>query len=124
MTTEAEATAAIRLDLGKRPDVKLLRNSKGSFQNERGQWVRYGLLMDGSSDWIGFKRVTITPDMVGQTVAVLLALEIKAPGAKPSGKDARKLWDDQEKFCEFIRVSGGLAGVVRSPADARRVAGL
>lgn len=38
----------------------------------------------GTPDYVGFDSVTITPDMVGQTVAIFAADELKIPGVKLS----------------------------------------
>ena len=43
--------------------------------------IHFGLCV-GSSDLIGFKTVTITPEMVGQKLAVFLAVEVKTAGYK------------------------------------------
>lgn len=63
----------------------------------------------GSSDLIGWKPTTITPDMVGKTIGVFVALEIKA-GTKPS--------PEQLTFIENVRRGGGIAGIARSPEEA------
>jgi hypothetical protein len=71
--------------------------------------VEFGLT-DGASDLIGCRRVTITPAMVGCTLAVFIAAEVKRPGVKVP--------DHQQHFLDFVRGFGGIAGVVRSDADA------
>jgi ribosomal protein S19 len=38
--------------------------------------VQFGLCK-GSADLIGWKRVTVTPEMVGSTVAVFTSIEVK-----------------------------------------------
>lgn len=63
----------------------------------------------GSSDLIGWKPITITPEMLGKTVAVFVALEIKA-GTKPT--------PEQLTFIENVRRGGGIAGIVRTPEEA------
>lgn len=68
----------IRLALGTGPS-RLWRNNTGALKDARGQLVRYGLC-PGSSDLIGFRTITITPDMVGQQVAVFTAVEVKDRG--------------------------------------------
>lgn len=60
----------------------------------------------GSSDIIGISTVTITPEMIGRTVGVFTALEIKAP--KGIEREA------QTAFIATIRQLGGIAGFVRS----------
>lgn len=71
--------------------------------------VRYGLCV-GSSDIIGLVPVQITSDMVGKTVAVFAALEVKDKRGRSTA--------EQEAFVAMVRAKGGLAGVVRSEADA------
>jgi hypothetical protein len=66
-------------------------------------------LCNGSSDLIGWHTVEITPDMVGQRVALFAALEVK---------DRAKLTDEQAGFLEAVRRAGGIAAEVRSPEDA------
>lgn len=63
-------------------------------------------LCKGSSDVIGWTPVVITPDMVGKTVAVFTALELKTPGVATT--------DEQRRFVEAVRAGGGFAQVVRS----------
>jgi hypothetical protein len=58
-------------------------------------------LCAGGSDIIGLRRVTITPDMVGTVIAQFVAIEVKTPGDKQS--------DEQERFLEMVRASGGFA---------------
>lgn len=73
-------------------------------------------LPKGFSDLFGLVSVTITPDMVGQTFARFFGLEVKTPKGRATG--------DQSNFLGAVDRKGGLSGVVRSPADARRVLGL
>lgn len=119
---EADIQADIRLALGRMPFVRLFRNNRGL------AWMgkvveRYGStvvianarpvefgLTDGASDLLGLTRVTVTPDMVGQTLAVFTAAEVKRPKVAVP--------DHQQKFIDFVNGFGGIAGVVRSPDDA------
>lgn len=64
----------------------------------------------GSSDVIGWKPVKITKDMVDQTVAVFVALEIKTPVGRAS--------DDQLRFIATVQRAGGIAGFPASPDEA------
>jgi|GEM_PF-5066692 len=66
--------------------------------------VKYGLAK-GTSDTIGFKVETIS----GIKIPRFLAIEIKTQRDKP-----RKI---QQKFLEMVQKNGGIAGVVREPAD-------
>ena len=72
-------------------------------------------LCTGSSDVIGWRTLTITPDMVGQQVAVFVAIEVKTGRGKPT--------EDQQQFLATVNRMGGDAGVVRSVADAARILG-
>lgn len=64
----------------------------------------------GSSDLIGFSVVTITPEMVGRTVAIFSAVECKAAGGR--------VRPEQANFIEQVRKAGGIAGVARSDDEA------
>lgn len=103
----------IRLALGSCPDIKAWRNNVGMFQEPKsGRWIRYGLF-NGSADIVGLKTVTITPDMVGQRVAVFLSVEVKTP------KAPKALPDDQQAWFDAIQKAGGIAVVARSVDDVR-----
>ena len=58
----------------------------------------------GWPDMCGFKSVTITPDMVGQKVAVFVGEEVKSSG---------KLSAAQEAFRDLIVSFGGIFRVLR-----------
>ena len=104
---------AIRLEHGSGP-ARLWRNNTGALKDATGRLVRYGLC-PGSSDLIGLRQVTITPDMVGQTIAQFVAIEVK---------DRGRLTEQQQAFITIVQQAGGLAGVARSVEDARRILGL
>lgn len=63
----------------------------------------------GSSDLIGVTRITITPEMVGKTVAVFTAVEVKV------GKD--KLSKEQRDFLALVQGWGGIAVECREVPD-------
>jgi len=88
--------------------ARLWRNNVGALRDARGQLVRYGLC-PGSSDLIGLRTIVITPDMVGQRVAVFSAIEVKDRG-RPT--------EQQQAFITMVQQAGGLAGVARSIPDA------
>lgn len=71
-------------------------------------------LPPGFSDLFGLVSVTITPDMVGQKLAVFTALEVKAPRGKPT--------ENQTNFLQAVNDNGGRAGVVRTVEEAVRIA--
>lgn len=63
----------------------------------------------GFSDLFGMTPMVITQEMVGQTVAVFTALEVK---------DKAKPTDEQSNFIKAVNNNGGIGAVVRSIADA------
>jgi len=75
--------------------------------------VRAGLEADGSSDFIGWTPIKITESMVGRTVAVFTAPEVKTPTGRVS--------EAQKKFIKAVNLNGGIAGVVRSTEDVRKL---
>jgi hypothetical protein len=111
---ETDLQQRIRLALGLLPDLRLWRNNSGKLPDPRtGRWVQFGVASPGGSDLIGYKSVTITPDMVGQKIAVFTAIEIKTPNGRATPA--------QQNFIDHIRRAGGIAAIVRSIADAQRV---
>lgn len=71
--------------------------------------IHYGLFK-GSSDLIGWKITPITEDMIGRNIAVFVALEVKRP-------DRSHTSDEQHRFIDAIKGSGGIAGIVKSTKD-------
>lgn len=100
----------IRLALGRGP-VRLWRNNTGALKDANGRLVRYGLCQ-GSSDLIGYRTIEITPDMVGQRLAVFTAIEVK---------DRGRATPQQLQFLDLVVAAGGLGGVARSVEDARTI---
>lgn len=80
----------------------------------RARPVEFGLT-DGASDLIGLTQVIITPDMIGRTVALFTAGEVKRPKVTVP--------EHQQRFVDFVIAFGGIAGVVRSPEDALQLVG-
>jgi len=91
------------------PHVKLYRNNRGVAVYGNKQ-VAYGVGPRGGSDWIGYKRVFITSDMIGSFVAVFVAIEAKRPGEKAD--------DNQQRFIDEVLSAGGCAGVATSGEQA------
>ena len=109
--SETDLQQRIRLALGTRPDLRLFRNNTGTLPDPRtGRPVQFGLAR-GSADLIGYRTVTITPDMVGQQVAVFTSLEVKTPTGR--------IRPEQTNWLHSIKRAGGIAAIVRSVDDAR-----
>lgn len=66
----------------------------------------------GISDGGGYCMVTVTPDMVGSALPVVLQIETKADTG---------VTDEQRKFIAHVRSVGGRAGVARSADDVDRI---
>jgi hypothetical protein len=112
---ETEIQQRIRLAVGALPGVRFWRNNSGKLPDPRtGRWVQFGVASPGGSDLIGYRTVTITPDMVGRKVAVICALEIKTATGRAT--------PEQRCFLDHIRAAGGISAIVRSPAEALRIA--
>ena len=110
LSNEAYVQNKIRLAVGS-GDVRLFRNNTGALLDMQGRLVKFGLCK-GSSDLIGFRSITITPDMVGQKIAVFSAIEVKDKG---------KATVDQKNFINIINNAGGYAGVAKNVNDAKKI---
>ena len=90
-------------------DTKVFRNNTGTLRDQNGRPVQFGLCK-GSADLIGWKRVTITPEMVGTQVAVFTSIEVKTATGR--------LRPEQQQWLDAVQAAGGIAGVARSVSDA------
>ncbi len=105
----------IRLAVGQRSDVRLFRNNTGTLPDPRtGRPIQFGLAK-GSADLIGIKQITITPDMVGQTIGVFTSIEVKTPTGRVTPQ--------QRNWLAMVRKLGGIAGIARSIRDANEILG-
>ena len=68
-------------------------------------------LARGSADLIGWTIRTVTPDMVGQQVAVFTSIEVKTPTGR--------IRPEQQQWLDAVQAAGGIAGVARSVEDAQ-----
>lgn len=122
--TETDLVRRIMLALGKFPGVRVFRNNTAS--GWAGQSKQQGPnrlvfnafplqagLCKGSSDIIGFHSVTVTPEMVGKTVAIFAAVEVKTPTGRAT--------PEQENFIAQINAFGGIAFVARSEEEAEEL---
>jgi hypothetical protein len=111
--SEQQIQQEIRIACGT-GDTRLFRNNTGTLRDQNGRPVTFGLCK-GSADLIGWKRVTITPEMVGTTVAVFVSIEVKTPTGR--------LRPEQQQWLDAVQAAGGIAGVARSVEDAIRLTG-
>ena len=110
---ETELQQRIRLALGTRSDLRLFRNQVGQLPDPRtGRPVQFGLAR-GSADLIGWRTVVVTPEMVGQRLAVFTSIEVKTPTGRLSPA--------QRNWLGAVHKAGGIAGVARSVADSLHI---
>jgi VRR-NUC domain. len=109
--TEQQTQQQIRLALSKGP-TRLWRNNTGCLKDQQGRPVRFGLC-EGSADLIGYTTVEVTPEMVGQRIAVFTAVEVKSPTGRATPAQAA--------FLDHVRQAGGRAGIARSVTEAVRI---
>lgn len=107
---ETDLQQRIRLALGQLQHLRIFRNQTGQLPDPKtGRPVQFGLAR-GSADLIGWRTVTVTPDMVGQRLAVFTSIEVKTPTGR--------LTPQQRNWMQAVLAAGGIAGVARSISDA------
>lgn len=99
--SESRIQHDILVAMNGRRDVRLFRNQVGKYRTDDGRFISSGLCV-GSSDLIGWVRI----DKVG----VFLAIEVKAPGKRPT--------DDQVRFLQNVDHFGGIGIVADSVESA------
>lgn len=67
-------------------------------------------LCEGSSDLIGWRTIKITPDMVGLSVAIFSAVEVKT--------NSGRLSSEQRNFIDAVNSAGGIGVVAHSLDEA------
>jgi hypothetical protein len=102
----------------------LFKNTVGMFKAERRGGSRPVKtktgLGTGSSDLIGYTKKTITPDMVGKTVAIFTAIEVKREGWNKN-KKLNPHEQNQANFIARVKEDGGIAGFSASIDDFNNV---
>jgi hypothetical protein len=112
---ETDLQQRIRLALGTRSDLRLFRNQVGQLPDPRtGRPVQFGLAR-GSADLVGWRTITVTPDMVGQQLAVFTSIEVKTPTGR--------VRPEQQAWQRTVSAAGGIAGIARSIQDANEILG-
>jgi len=122
MHEETNIVRRIMLAFSKIKGVKIFRNNTASgwagqshLLNNGDRVIKnpYPLkagLCVGSSDLIGFKSIEITPEMVGKSVAVFLACEVKTISGKAT--------PEQINFIEMVNKNGGIGIIARDEEEA------
>lgn len=109
--SEAAISVEVRLEAASK-GVELFRNQVGAFLNDRGQMVRFGLANETkaenaivkSADLIGWRRVIVTPQMVGRPIAQFVSREVKHHGWRWTG-DQHEL--AQARWALMVMIAGG-----------------
>ena len=110
---ETDLQQRIRLALGTRSDLRLFRNQVGQLPDPRtGRPVQFGLAR-GSADLIGWRTIVVTPEMVGQQIAVFASIEVKTPTGR--------VRPEQQAWLGCVQSAGGIAGIARSVDDAKLI---
>lgn len=129
MTEEGRIKAEVRKALGRVKGLRIFNNPVGQgwigeaapykvpgmaqvMLLQHAQKLCFGLIK-GSGDLIGWKSVTVTPEMVGQKVAVFVSIEVKTPKGRLSAPQL--VWRGN------VIEAGGIALVVRSADGAVRL---
>lgn len=125
MTNEQNVQAAGRLMASKCGAVSFRNNVGGAWSGKKvgtlkngdtvirkARWITFGLTL-GSGDTIGWKTVTITPEMVGQKIAQFASWEYKTEDGRAS--------KDQVNWHNVVHAAGGLSGFARNDDDVRRI---
>lgn len=128
MTKESESRvqSLVRLRAASQGN-KLLRNNSGALPDQTGRIIRYGLGNDSaalnavykSPDLIGWTTVTVTPDIIGQRLAVFTAVECKGSDWRGTPRNDRER--AQAAFLQDVTNAGGIAGFAGSESDYERL---
>lgn len=128
MNLESDDQRLIRLAVADgAPHARLFRNAVGfgwvgnlvRHQGKRvlldaAHRITFGLV-EGSGDLIGWTTITITPDMVGQKVAVFTSGEVKR-ARRPA-----PFVEKQRNWMKAVLGAGGFADVIKTPEDGLRL---
>ena len=123
MISEAVIQQSIQLEAPKM-GVTLMRNNNVAFKDESGRMVRAGLGNVSpnqpfkSSDLIGWTEIVVTPEMVGQRIAIFTAIEVKSEKWKCSNDERERL---QNNFIKWVRFRGGIAAMINSVDEFRKL---
>lgn len=124
MTLEVSVQNQIRTDCGQGP-TRLFRQESSFFYTGKPAKLKDGTNVllhprlvrvgfDGQPDLGGWTTVVVTPEMVGQTIAIAVQIEVKRP-------KKNKRSEEQVQFIDFAKGVGVRAGFARSVDEARKI---
>lgn len=119
--SEAAVTSHVRL-AAPHAGVTLWRNNVGVLKDEGGRPVRYGLANESkemnarfkSADYVGIRRLTITPQHVGTVVGQFASVEMKAGDWCYAGTEHEQA---QLAWARHVQARGGWAIFCNDPAQ-------
>lgn len=91
--------------------MTLFKNEVGLAYTKNGYPIHFGLCK-GSSDLIGWRSITITPDMVGKTIGQFCAVEVKK-----DKNGAYRATKEQKQFIDAVNKAGGFGVVANCKED-------
>lgn len=124
MTLEVSVQNQIRTDCGQGP-TRLFRQESSFFYTGKPAKLKDGTNVllhprlvrvgfDGQPDLGGWTTVVVTPEMVGQTIAIAVQIEVKRP-------KKNKRSEEQVQFIDFAKGVGVRAGFARSVDEAKKI---
>jgi hypothetical protein len=114
--SEAWVQSVVRLEASNK-GLHLWRNNVGALTDKGGRLVRFGLANDSkelnatlkSGDLVGWRPVTITPQMVGLRIAQFVSRECKEPGWQYTATEREVA---QLNWANLVNAAGGDARFV------------
>lgn len=91
---------------------KIERRSSGSVLIYDARPFTTGL-PQGFPDLFGIRSIEVTPNMVGEKLAVFAFIEVKQPGKQPT--------KTQQRMIEYLRTQGAIGGVAHSVEEAATI---
>lgn len=119
--SEAAVTSHVRLRAPKL-GITLWRNNVGALLDEGGRPVRYGLANETkamnerfkSADYVGIRKLTITPAHVGTVVGQFASVEMKAGDWRYAGTEREVA---QLEWARHVQARGGWAIFCNDPSQ-------
>lgn len=128
-TPEGKASLKVLLGANRR-GCRLYRNNSGVAYDQFNRPVFFGLGNEGKKsdddlrtpDYVGFHKLTITPEMVGKTVPIFTAIDAKKLGfvcKEYYSKGSREY--GQKLFFDIVEQAGGIAGFASSEEQVNEI---